>query len=93
LRARSSSASRQVSACLFSAWISGTVARGDDAGDVLDALARSLTQKMLHGAYAELNAADAAQREQVADAVSRLFLRRTPRTPDSTPDNGGDTQL
>lgn len=65
------------------------LARGDDPGAVLDALARGLTQKMLHGAYAELNAADAQQREQVADAVSRLFLRRSPRTPDS----GGDTQL
>ena len=65
------------------------LARGANADEVLDALARSLTQKMLHGAYAELNAADAEQREQVADAVSRLFLRRSPRTPDS----GGDTQF
>lgn len=64
------------------------LARGDDAQQVLDALARGLTQKMLHGAYAELGAADAQQREQVADAVTRLFLRRAPRTPD-----GGDTQL
>jgi len=62
--------------------------RGDDPQAVLDALARGLTQKMLHGAYAELNAADSAQREQVADAVARLFLRGAPRTPDS-----GDTQL
>jgi glutamyl-tRNA reductase len=64
------------------------LARGEDPQAVLDALARGLTQKMLHGAYVELNAADATQREQVADAVSRLFLRRAPRTPDS-----GDTQL
>jgi glutamyl-tRNA reductase len=64
------------------------LARGDDAQAVLDALARGLTQKMLHGAFAELNAADGEQREQVADAVSRLFLRRAIRTPD-----GGDTQL
>jgi glutamyl-tRNA reductase len=64
------------------------LARGGDAQQVLDTLARGLTQKMLHGAYAELNAADPAQRELVADAVTRLFLRRAPRTPD-----GGDTQL
>ncbi len=64
------------------------LARGEDAQQVLDTLARGLTQKMLHGAYAELGAADAEQREQVADAVTRLFLRRAPRTPD-----GGDTQL
>ena len=62
--------------------------RGDDPQAVLDALARSLTQKMLHGAYAELNAADGTQREQVADAVTRMFLRGATRTPDA-----GDTQL
>jgi glutamyl-tRNA reductase len=61
------------------------LARGDSAQDVLDALARGLTQKMLHGAYAELHAADADHRAKVADAVSRLFLRRSSRTPD-----GGD---
>jgi glutamyl-tRNA reductase len=64
------------------------LARGADAQTVLDALARGLTQKMLHGAYAELSAADAQQRAQVADAVTRLFLRRAPRTPD-----GGDPPL
>ena len=64
------------------------LARGEDAQQVLDTLARGLTQKLLHGAYAELGAADSEQREQVADAVTRLFLRRAPRTPD-----GGDTQL
>jgi glutamyl-tRNA reductase len=57
------------------------LARGDDADAVLEALARGLTQKMLHGALAELNAADGSQREQVAQAVTRLFLRRSPNTP------------
>ena len=37
-----------------------------------------LTQKMLHGALAEINAADGSQREQVAQAVTRLFLRQSP---------------
>jgi glutamyl-tRNA reductase len=64
------------------------LARGESAQDVLDALARGLTQKLLHGAYAELHSADASQREQVADAVARLFLRQSPRPPD-----GGDTSL
>ena len=68
------------------------LARGDDPQQVLDALARGLTQKMLHGAFAELNAADAGQREQVADTVSRLFLRRAPKAPGATPDPG-DTSL
>jgi glutamyl-tRNA reductase len=69
-------------------------ARGNDADAVLDALARALTQKMLHGAYAELNAADPTQREQMADAVSRLFLRQAARTPNSSSeDSGPDTAL
>ena len=61
------------------------LARGDNAQDVLDALARGLTQKMLHGAYAELHAADGEHRAKVADAVSRLFLRRSSRAAE-----GGD---
>jgi glutamyl-tRNA reductase len=65
------------------------LARGEDAQAVLDALARGLTHKLLHGTYAELNAADGDAREQVADTVSRLFLRRKPRSPDG----GEDTQL
>jgi glutamyl-tRNA reductase len=55
------------------------LARGADVDSVLDALSKALTQKMLHGALAELRSADADQREQVAQTVSRLFLRRTPR--------------
>jgi glutamyl-tRNA reductase len=55
------------------------LAKGEDVEAVLDALSRGLTQKMLHGALAELHAADAQAREQVAQTVSRLFLRSTPR--------------
>jgi len=62
------------------------LARGDDPQLVLDALARGLTQKMLHGAFAELNSADSGQREQVADTVSRLFLRGNTRG------SGGDNR-
>jgi glutamyl-tRNA reductase len=51
------------------------LARGAPVEDVLDALSRGLTQKMLHGALAELHNADPAQRGQMADTVSRLFLR------------------
>ena len=69
------------------------LARGADAAQVLDALARGLTHKLLHGAYAELHAADAEQRDQVADAVARLFLRRATRAPDREPDNNGDPSL
>ena len=48
---------------------------GESVEQVLDTLARGLTQKMLHGAMAELNSAEGTQRAQVADTVSRLFLR------------------
>lgn len=51
------------------------LARGENVDAVLDALARGLTHKLMHGAYAELHAADTAQRGQVEDAVARLFLR------------------
>jgi len=42
---------------------------------VLEALSRGITQKMLHGALAELHNADPGQRSHMADTVSRLFLR------------------
>ena len=57
------------------------LARGEDVDQVLEALARGLTQKMLHGALAELHATEGAQREQLAQTVSRLFLRQTTREP------------
>ena len=61
------------------------LARGDDPQAVLEALARGLTQKLLHGAYAELNAADVTHRHDVADAVTRLFLRSGGPTPGERP--------
>ena len=45
---------------------------------VLEALSRGLTQKMLHGAMAELHTSDADKRDNTARAVSRLFLRGNP---------------
>ena len=51
------------------------LAKGDDIEAVLEALSRGLTQKMLHGALAELRAADPAHREQTTQAIERLFLR------------------
>lgn len=52
------------------------LAKGDDPEAVLEALAKGLTQKMLHGALAELRSADPAHREQTMQAVQRLFLRQ-----------------
>jgi glutamyl-tRNA reductase len=69
-------------------WRSGELARarrqlakGEDVDAVLEALSRSLTQKMLHGAMAELHAADGERREELAATVSRLFLRGAGRHP------------
>jgi glutamyl-tRNA reductase len=36
---------------------------------------------MLHGALAELHAADGEHRTQLAQILSRLFLRNAPRNP------------
>lgn len=51
------------------------LAKGADVDEVLDALSKGLTQKLLHGTLAELNASEGEQRLQLAQTVSRLFLR------------------
>ncbi|CAM5793416.1 glutamyl-tRNA reductase [Ottowia pentelensis] len=51
------------------------LAKGEDVEAVLQALSRGLTQKMLHGAMAELNASSPESQALTAQAVSRLFLR------------------
>ena len=62
------------------------LAKGEPIEAVLEALSRGLAQKMLHGTMAELHGADGEHRAQLAQTVSRLFLRQSPRTPgeDST---------
>ncbi len=57
------------------------LARGESVEAVLEALSKGLTQKMMHGALAELNSADAAHREATAQAVSRMYLRQASRDP------------
>jgi glutamyl-tRNA reductase len=51
------------------------LAKGDDVEAVLDALSRGLTQKMLHGAMAELHAGDNTARERARHAIEHFFLR------------------
>ena len=51
------------------------LARGDDVDAVLEALSKGLTQKMLHGAMAELRAGDEQARARASDAVQHFFLR------------------
>ena len=53
------------------------LAKGEDVEAVLEALSRGLTQKMLHGAMAELHAAAPEARDDAAQAIERLFLRGT----------------
>ncbi|MBL8275766.1 MAG: glutamyl-tRNA reductase [Pelomonas sp.] len=51
------------------------LAKGADVDEVLDALSKGLTQKLLHGTLAELHASEGEQRLQLAQTISRLFLR------------------
>jgi glutamyl-tRNA reductase len=55
------------------------LAKGEDIEAVLEALSRGLTQKMLHGTLAELHSAEGENRVQLAQTVSRLFLRQSAR--------------
>jgi glutamyl-tRNA reductase len=58
------------------------LAKGEPVEAVLEALSRGLTQKMLHGAMAELHGSQGEQLENTAHTVSRLFLRgQAPRDP------------
>ncbi len=59
------------------------LARGEPVDAVLEALARGLTHKMLHGTLAELHAAEGEERSKLAHTVSRLFLRQSTRQPGS----------
>ena len=52
------------------------LSKGENADAVLEALSRSLTQKMLHGALAELHAGDADARSRASAAIEHFFLRK-----------------
>ena len=52
------------------------IAKGDNVDDVMESLARGLSQKMLHGAFAELHAGDASAREKASTAIQHFFLRK-----------------
>ena len=56
------------------------LAKGESIDSVLEALARGMSQKMLHGTLAELNAGDSNHREATAQTVSKLFLRGQSRS-------------
>jgi glutamyl-tRNA reductase len=52
------------------------LAKGENVDAVLEALSKGLTQKVLHGAMAELHAGDAAARERASAAIRHFFLRK-----------------
>ena len=52
------------------------LAKGEDVEAVLEALSKGLTQKMLHGAMAELRAGDTSARERASSAIQHFFLRK-----------------
>ena len=52
------------------------LAKGEDVDAVLEALSKGLTQKMLHGAFAELHGADASSRQRASHAIEHFFLRK-----------------
>ena len=52
------------------------LAKGEDVEAVMEALSKGLTQKMLHGAFAELRAGDKEARERATQAAQHFFLRK-----------------
>jgi glutamyl-tRNA reductase len=52
------------------------LARGGSIDEALEALSQGLTRKLMHGALAELHAAEGAQRDELGRTMTRLFLNR-----------------
>jgi len=52
------------------------LAKGEDVEAVMETLAKGLTQKMLHGALAELHAGDEVARQRAMGAIEHFFLRK-----------------
>ena len=57
-------------------WPRKLLLKGEDIDTVLEALSKGITQKMLHGAMAELRAGDPAARDRASAAVHHFFLRK-----------------
>ena len=52
------------------------LARGEDVDAVLEALSKGLTQKLLHGTFAQLRDSDAGSRERASAAAQHFFLHK-----------------
>ena len=59
------------------------LAKGEDISQVLEAMSKGLTQKIIHGAIAQLHSDDHASRDQAHYAIEHFFLQgcKGPRTP------------
>ncbi len=53
------------------------IAKGHGVDEALEVLAKGLSQKMLHGAMAQLNASDPVLRERAKESVEHFFLKQT----------------
>jgi glutamyl-tRNA reductase len=65
------------------------LAKGEPVDAVLEALTRGLTHKLLHGTLAELHSVEGSERDELAQTVSRLFLRRSTRSPGPSSSSDG----
>jgi glutamyl-tRNA reductase len=54
------------------------LARGDDANDVLRALAHGLSQKLLHGTYSALSDPNPETHQRAAQIIPTLFKLQDP---------------
>jgi glutamyl-tRNA reductase len=52
------------------------LSKGDSVDEVMESLAKGLTQKILHGAFAELHAGDTDARTKASQAIAHFFLRK-----------------
>jgi len=53
------------------------IAKGHSVDEVLESLAKGLSQKMLHGPMVQLNSSDPQMRERAKDAVEHFFIKHT----------------
>ncbi len=63
------------------------IARGESTDVALEALARGLSQKMLHGALAELHISAGPQRDELNEMLRRIFLRHSSLRSEGGEDN------
>jgi glutamyl-tRNA reductase len=69
------------------------LARGESIDHVLDAMVKGITSKMLHGTMTELHGSEGADRDRLADTISRLFLRGGARSGGGRAEHSGHAPL